>query len=96
MPPEPPGAPLAPGMSSCAIVSHPGSLWVIFDPSGVSNRGVSLLCIAVHCSALQCNFAIFAFFCVFCVFFSAFSPKQFVQKLSHIIFAYDKVSSESK
>jgi len=34
---RPPGAPLTPGMSSWAIVSHPGSSWVIFDPSGVNN-----------------------------------------------------------
>ena len=60
--PGPPGAPLTPGMSSWAIVSHPGSLWVIFDPSGVSNWGVSLLCIAVQCSAMLC------FFCVFWAF----------------------------
>ena len=59
-------------MSSWAIVSHPGSLWVIFDPSGVSNWGVSLLCIAVHCSALQCNFALFAFFVFFVLFFYFF------------------------
>ena len=72
MPPASPGAPLTPGMSSWAIVSHPGSLWVIFDPSGVSNWGVSLLCIAVHCSALQCNFALFAFFVFFVLFFYFF------------------------
>ena len=30
----PPGAPMTPGMSSWAIVSHPGSL---FDPSGLNN-----------------------------------------------------------
>ena len=41
-PPGPPGAPMTPGMSSWAIVSHPGSLWVIFDPSGVNNSSVSL------------------------------------------------------
>ena len=35
-PPGPPGGPLTPGMSSWVIVSHPGSLWVIFDPSGVN------------------------------------------------------------
>ena len=29
--------PLTPGMSSWAIVSHPGSIWVIFDPAGVKN-----------------------------------------------------------
>ena len=39
-PPGPPGAPMTPGMSSWAIVSHPGSLWVIFDPSGVNNSSV--------------------------------------------------------
>ena len=39
-PPGPPGAPMTPGMSSWAIVSHPGSLWVIFDPSGVDNSSV--------------------------------------------------------
>ena len=39
-PPEPPGAPLTPGMSSWAIFSHPGSLWVIFDPSRVNNSSV--------------------------------------------------------
>ena len=36
-PPAPPGAPMTPGMSSWVIVSHSGSLWVIFDPSGVNN-----------------------------------------------------------
>ena len=36
-PPGPPGAPMTPGMSSWVIVSHSGSLWVIFDPSGVNN-----------------------------------------------------------
>ena len=41
-PPGPPGAPMTPGMSSWAIVSHPGSLLVIFDPSGVNNSSVSL------------------------------------------------------
>ena len=71
-PPGPPGTPLTPGMSSLAIHNHPGSLWVIFDPSGVSNWGVSLLCIAVHCSALQCNFALFAFFVFFVLFFYFF------------------------
>ena len=35
-PPGPPGRPLTPGMSSWVIVSHSGSLWVIFDPSGVN------------------------------------------------------------
>ena len=39
-PPGPPGAPMTPGMSSWAIVSHPGSLLVIFDPSGVNNSSV--------------------------------------------------------
>ena len=39
---RPPGAPMTPGMSSWAIVSHPGSLLVIFDPSGVNNSSVSL------------------------------------------------------
>ena len=39
-PPGPPGAPMTPGMSSWVIVSHPGSLWVIFDPSGVDNSSV--------------------------------------------------------
>ena len=39
-PPGPPGAPMTAGMSSWAIVSHPGSLWVIFDPSGVNNSSV--------------------------------------------------------
>ena len=34
------GAPMTPGMSSWAIVSHPGSLLVIFDPSGVNNSSV--------------------------------------------------------
>ena len=33
---------MTPGMSSWAIVSHPGSLLVIFDPSGVNNSSVSL------------------------------------------------------
>ena len=50
-PPGPPGAPLTPGMSSWAIVSHPGSSWVIFDPSGVNNWGVYT---TVHCTALWC------------------------------------------
>ena len=36
-PPAPPGAPMTSGMSSWVIVSHSGSLWVIFDPSGVNN-----------------------------------------------------------
>ena len=35
-PPGPPGGPLTLGMSSWVKVSHPGSLWVIFDPSGVN------------------------------------------------------------
>ena len=70
--PGPPGAPLTPGMSSWAIVSHPGSLWVIFDPSGVSNWGVSLLCIAVQCSAILCFFALFAFFASFWAFLDFF------------------------
>ena len=40
---RPPGAPMTPDMSSWAMVSHPGSLWVIFDPSGVNNSsGYSL------------------------------------------------------
>ena len=39
-PPGPPGAPKIPGMSSWVIVSHSGSLWVIFDPSGVNNSSV--------------------------------------------------------
>ena len=39
---DPPGAPMTPGMSSWAIVSHPGSLLVIFDPSEVNNSSVSL------------------------------------------------------
>ena len=39
-PPGPPGAPMTPGMASWAIVSHPGSEWVIFDPSGVDNSSV--------------------------------------------------------
>ena len=39
-PPGPPGAPMTPGMSSWVIVSHSGSLWVIFDPSGVNNSSV--------------------------------------------------------
>jgi len=39
-PRAPPGAPMTPGMSSWAIVSHPGSLLVIFDPSGVNNSSV--------------------------------------------------------
>ena len=51
-PPGPPGAPLTPGMSSWAIVSHPGSSWVIFDPSGVNNWGVYT---TVHCTALWCT-----------------------------------------
>merc|ERR1712020_648385 len=33
----PPGAPMTTGMSSWVIVSHSGSSWVIFDPSGVNN-----------------------------------------------------------
>ena len=70
--PGPPGAPLTPGMSSWAIVSHPGSLWVIFDPSGVSNWGVSLLCIAVQCSAILWFFAFWRFFGVFWAFFDFF------------------------
>ena len=37
VPPGPPGAPMTPGMSSQTIVSHPGSLWVIFDPTAVNN-----------------------------------------------------------
>ena len=49
-PPGPPGAPLTPGMSSWAIVSHPGTSWVIFDPSGVNNWGVYT---TVHCTALH-------------------------------------------
>ena len=77
-PPGPPGTPLTPGMSSLAIHNHPGSLWVIFDPSGVSNWGVSLLCIAVHCSALQCNFALFAFFVFLCYFFTFFAWFGFI------------------
>ena len=36
-PPGPPGAPMTLSMSSKTIVSHPGSWWVIFDPSGVNN-----------------------------------------------------------
>ena len=51
-PPGPPGAPLTPGMSSWAIVSHPGSSWVIFDPSGVNNWGIYT---TVHCTALWCT-----------------------------------------
>ena len=51
-PPGPPGAPLNPGMSSWTIVSHPGSLWVIFDPSGVNNSSVYT---TVHCTALWCT-----------------------------------------
>ena len=35
-PPGPPGGPLTLSMSSI-IVSHPRSLWVIFDPSGVND-----------------------------------------------------------
>ena len=31
---------MTPGMSSWVIVSHPGWLWVIFDPSGVDNSSV--------------------------------------------------------
>ena len=48
-PPGPPGTPLAPGMSSLAIHNHPGSLWVLFDPSGVNNSSV---CTSIHCTAL--------------------------------------------
>ena len=51
-PPGPPGAPLTPGMSSWTIVSHPGSLWVILDPSGVNNSSVYT---TVHCTALWCT-----------------------------------------
>ena len=51
-PPGPPGAPLTPGMSSWTIVSHPGSFWVIFDPSGVNNSSVYT---TVHCTALWCT-----------------------------------------
>ena len=36
-PPGPPGGPLTPGMSSWAIVSHPGPYTVIFDPSGMND-----------------------------------------------------------
>ena len=39
-PPGPPSAPMTHGMSSWVIVSHSGSLWVIFDPSGVNNSSV--------------------------------------------------------
>ena len=39
MPPGPPGAPLTPGMSSLATLNHTGSLWVIFEPFGVSKWG---------------------------------------------------------
>ena len=39
---RPPGALMTPGMSSWAIVSHPRSLLVIFDPSGVNNSSVLL------------------------------------------------------
>ena len=46
------GAPLTPGMSSYAIVSHPGTSWVIFDPSGLNNWGVYT---TVHCNALWCT-----------------------------------------
>ena len=35
--PGPPGGSLTSSMSSWAIISHPGSLLVIFDPSGVNN-----------------------------------------------------------
>ena len=48
-PPGPPGTPLTPGMSSLAIHNHPGSLWVLFDPSGVNNSSV---CTSIHCTAL--------------------------------------------
>ena len=51
-PPGPPGAPLTPGMSSWTIVSHPGSFWVIFDPSGVNNSSVYT---TIHCTALWCT-----------------------------------------
>ena len=39
-PPGPPRALLTTGMSSWTMVSHPGSLWVIFDSSGVNNSSV--------------------------------------------------------
>ena len=76
----PPGTPLTPGMSSLAIHNHPGSLWVIFDPSGVSNWGVSLLCIAVQfCVFLcLCNFlrflGVFGFFVWFGLISSYLGP----------------------
>ena len=47
-PPGPTGAPLTPGESSWAIVSHHWSLWVIFDPSAVNDLGVYT---TVHCTA---------------------------------------------
>ena len=37
----PPSAPMTHGMSSWVIVSHSGSLWVIFDSSGVNKSSVS-------------------------------------------------------
>ena len=38
-PPGPPRTPLTPGMSSLAIHNHPGSLWVLFDPSSKLKEG---------------------------------------------------------
>ena len=85
-PPGPPGAPLTPGMSSWTIVSHPGSLWVIFDPSGVNNSSVYS---TVHCTALWCTLVYFGgqakkylesnfliFFCMIWSYIIIFRPPE--------------------
>ena len=68
----PPWAPWCPPDPWYVILSHSQSSWVVFDPSGVSNWGVSLLCIAVQCSAILCFFAFLRFFCVFWCFWIFF------------------------
>ena len=40
-PPGPPRTSLTPHMLFLAVLNHPGSLWVIFEPLGVSNWGVT-------------------------------------------------------
>ena len=74
--PRPPGGSLTSSMSSWAIISYPGSLLVIFDPSGVNNsRAYTALFVAkilpnrpVHSKRLRTRiYARTGFFLKFCI-----------------------------